>query len=57
MIALEPGGRTYSQIGKVTGKNEVLGFSYNPGGDGHAMIWTPSSVSAGTLTLAGVTPR
>jgi probable HAF family extracellular repeat protein len=40
MVDLDPlGGWSYSQVNSVTRKGLVFGFSYAPGGAGHATIW------------------
>ncbi|MGB7219190.1 MAG: PxKF domain-containing protein [Vicinamibacterales bacterium] len=48
MADLDPLGAPYSQIDKVTKSGIVLGFSWGPGGAGHATVWRAPDTTAPT---------
>jgi probable HAF family extracellular repeat protein len=39
MVGLDPLGGKYSQVVGVTDNGFVFGYSYDPGGSGHATVW------------------
>jgi hypothetical protein len=55
MVSLNPVYGMYTQVSTINRNDDVLGYSYDLGGIGHATMWTPRAQAPRSTTQLQVT--